>query len=196
MEKTTKTQDELKKEKEALSAKRSAAAKKGAETKRKADAAKKEEETTKIETTKVETTKVETTNESSKKEEKKKVEEVTLMNVLGEEVPITDYFYNGSTPAGFNGTCGRPVDREDLITLFHKIFKKSDNILFYKQLDREVYIVIIPIKYSKEIGDFNDSIDGDFQKHAISFLNEGSVNLDTMRKKLEKINNFVNYSDR
>jgi len=119
-----------------------------------------------------------------------------LRNVLGKEVPEKDYFYKGIVPSGFLGTCGKPVDREDLITLFHKVFKKDDNILFYKQADKEVYIVIVPIKYATEVGESEDSIDGDFQKHAISFLDEGSVNLDTMRKKLERVNKFVKYSDR
>jgi len=136
--------------------------------------------------------------ETPKVEEKptKTDKESILRNVLGKVVPEKDYFYKGIIPAGFLGTCGKPVDREDLITLFHKVFKKEDNILFYKQSDKEVYIVIVPIKYATEIGDFNDSLDGDFQKHAISFLDEGSVNLDTMRKKLERINKFVKYSDR
>jgi len=119
-----------------------------------------------------------------------------LRNALGKEVPEADYFYKGIIPPGFEGTCGNPVDREDLVGVFHKVFKEKDNILFYKQADKEVYIIIIPIRYATTIGDFNDSIDGDFQKHAISFLNEGSVNLDTMRQKLERINKFVNYTDR
>ena len=133
--------------------------------------------------------------EAKKLEDAKDVK-ISLRNILGKEVPTTDYFYKGIVPAGFEGTCGKPVDREDLVELFHKVFKPKDNILFYKQSDKEVYIVIIPIKYSTTIGDFNDSIDGDFQKHAISFLDEGSVNIDTMRKKLERVKNFVNYSDR
>lgn len=119
-----------------------------------------------------------------------------LRNVLGKEVPEEDYFYKGIVPPGFLGTCGSPVDREDLLTVFNKVFKPEDNILFYRQADKEVYIVIIPIKYATEIGDFNDSIEGDFQKHAISFLNEGSVNTDTLRQKLERINKFVKYTDR
>lgn len=119
-----------------------------------------------------------------------------LMNVFGKEVPEADYFYKGVVPAGFLGTCGKPVDREDLIDVFHKVFKPSDNILFYRQTDKEVYIVIIPLRYAIEVGNSEDSLDGDFQKHAISFLNEGSVNLDTMRQKLERINKFVKYSDR
>jgi hypothetical protein len=88
------------------------------------------------------------------------------------------------------------VDREDLIEIFHKVFNPEDNILFYKQLDKEVYIVIIPIKYSSSIGEHNNSIDGNFQKHAISFLSEGSVNADSMKQKLQKIKKFVKYDDR
>lgn len=121
---------------------------------------------------------------------------VVLKNTSGEEVDSSDYFFGGVAPSGFEGTCGRPVDREDLITVFNKVFKPEDNILFYKQSDKEVYIVIIPIKYSTTIGEFNNSITGDFQKHAISFLNEGSVNADTLKMKLTRINKFVKYTDR
>ena len=137
----------------------------------------------------------------TKVEEKPKVtknpgKKIVLKNILGKEVPTVDYFYKGVIPSGFEGTCGNPVDREDLIEVFHKVFNPKDNILFYKQADKEVYIVIIPIKYATTIGDFNDSFEGDFQKHAISFLNEGSVNPDTLRQKLERINRFVKYTDR
>ena len=121
---------------------------------------------------------------------------VTLYNTAGVEVPVVDYLFKGVTSPGFEGTCGKPVDREDLLGVFNKVFKPSDNVLFYKQRDKEVYLVIVPIKYSTEIGDHNDSLAGDFQKHAISFLNEGSVNLETMREKLERINSHVKYSDR
>jgi len=130
------------------------------------------------------------------KDAKKAKKEVTLYNLLGKELDIKDYFFKGIIPAGFEGTCGNPVDREDLVAVFHKVFKPEDNILFYKQSDKEVYLVIIPIKYATEVGEAQDSIEGAFQKHAISFLNEGSVNLDTLRQKLEKINKFVKYSDR
>jgi GR25 family glycosyltransferase involved in LPS biosynthesis len=126
------------------------------------------------------------------KAEKKSI----LRNTLGKEVPESDYFYKGIVPSGFVGTCGKPVDREDLLEVFNKVFKPTDNILFYKQLDKEVYLVIVPIRYSVSVGSSNDSIDGDFQKHAISFLNEGSVNLDTLRQKLERVVKFVNYRDR
>lgn len=122
--------------------------------------------------------------------------DVILKNTSGEEVPIADYFYKGVLSSGFKGTCGNPVDREDLLDVFNKVFNPKDNILFYKQSDKEVYIIIVPIKYSDSVGDFNNSTEGDFQKHAISFLNEGSVNLDTLRQKLEKIKTFVKYTDR
>lgn len=121
---------------------------------------------------------------------------IILKNTSGKEVEAKDYFYNNIIPSGFEGTCGKPVDREDLVSVFNKTFKPEDNFLFYKALDKEVYIVIVPIKYSTTIGDFNNSVDGDFQKHAISFLNEGSVNLDTLKLKLKRILPFCKFSDR
>ena len=127
-----------------------------------------------------------------------KVEEktVVLFNTLGKIVKKEDYFFEGVVLPSFENTCGKAVDREDLLEVFNKVFKPEDNILFYRQLDKEVYIIIVPIKYSTSIGENNNSIKGDFQKHAISFLNEGSVNLDSLRGKLEKIQTFVKYTDR
>jgi hypothetical protein len=129
------------------------------------------------------------------KEERKNVT-ANLRNTIGGEVKDEDYFFGGVVPSGFKGTCGSPVSREDLLGVFNKVFKPEDNILFYKQDDKEVYIVIVPIKYSSSIGEHNNSILGDFQKHAISFLNEGSVNLDTLKMKLTRVKNFVKFSDR
>jgi len=139
--------------------------------------------------------------EEIKKEEvkvkKEKVVKATILkNTALKEVPEADYFFGGHAPAGFDGTCGLPVDREDLRMVFDKVFAPADNFLFYKQKDKEVYLVIVPIKYSTMIGDYNNSLEGDFQKHAISFLNEGSVNLDTLRAKLARIVKFVKYTDR
>ena len=122
--------------------------------------------------------------------------DVVMKNTSGEEVDPKDYFFKGVVLPSFEKTCGKPVDREDLLQVFNKVFKPEDNILFYKQLDKEVYLIIVPLKYSKEIGEDQSSIVGDFQKHAISFLNEGQVNLDSLRKKLEMIKNFVSYTDR
>ena len=90
-------------------------------------------------------------------------------------------------PPYFEEVCGRPVDREDMITVFNKIFNPKHGILFYKTRDKEVYIIIVPIKHSSIVGPEHNSIDGEFQKHAISFINEGSVNLDTLRNKLERV---------
>ena len=125
-----------------------------------------------------------------------------LKNTSGKEVAEGDYFYSekgpgeGKAPSGFAMTCGKPVDREDLVEVFNRIFKPEDNILFYKQPDKEVYLVIVPMKYSASVGGHNGSMEGDFQKHAISFLSEGSVNLDTLKMKLKRIVPFVKYSDR
>lgn len=125
-----------------------------------------------------------------------KVKSVIIKNTQGKEMSVDDYFFKGVLPSGFEGTCGKPVEREDLLDVFNKVFRPTDNILFYKQVDKEVYLVIVPIKYSVSVGDFNDSMDGDFQKHAISFLTEGSVNLETLRQKLERIVKFIKYTDR
>ena len=131
-----------------------------------------------------------------KKAKIESVKGVKLMNTSGKEVKKEDYFFNGIILPSFENTCGRPVDREDLITVFNKVFKPTDNILFYRQPDKEVYIIIVPIKYSTEVLEENNSIVGDFHKHAISFLNEGSVNLDSLRTKLEKIKTFLKFTDR
>lgn len=130
------------------------------------------------------------------KKEKKADKQLVIKNTRGEEVPEADYFFGGKAPTGFEGSCGIPVEREDLLDVFNKVFKPSDNFLFYKQKDKEVYLVIVPIRYSTNVGEYNNSIAGDFQKHAISFLNEGSVNLDTLKMKLKKIPGFCNFTDR
>jgi hypothetical protein len=131
-----------------------------------------------------------------KKEKKVVKKPVVLKNTSGEVVEASEYFFNAETPSWFEKECGKPVDREDLIGVFDKTFKPSDNFLFYKSPDKEVYIIIVPIKYSTTIGEFNNSTTGDFQKHAISFLNEGSVNLDTLKMKLKRILPFCKFSDR
>lgn len=124
------------------------------------------------------------------------VKTIILMNTSGKEVSPNDYFFKGIIPSGFVGTCGRPVDREELLIVFNKVFKPEYNFLFYKASDKEVYIIIPPIKNSTTIGENNNSLEGDFQKHAISFLNEGSVNLDTLKVKLERIVKFCKFDER
>lgn len=121
---------------------------------------------------------------------------IVLKNVKGEVMNEEDYFFKGKALPTFNKVCGMPVDREDLLEIFNKIFKPEDNFLFYKTTNKEVYIVIVPIKYSSTVGEFNDSFDGDFQKHTISFISEGSVNADTLKMKLKRIIPFVKYTDR
>jgi hypothetical protein len=119
-----------------------------------------------------------------------------LKNTLGKEVEEEDYFFGGEAPVWFNKVCGMPVDREDLLEVFNKAFNPKDNFLFYKTVNKEVYVIIVPLKYSSNVSPDNDSMKGDFQKHAISFINEGSVNIDTLKTKLKKILPFVDFKDR
>ena len=116
---------------------------------------------------------------------------IVLKDTYGRDVPQKDYFYaedgiSDTAPDYFNKSCGYPVDREDLLAVFNRVFKDK-GFLFYKDRMKEVYITIIPIKYAKTIGKHNDSRVGDFQRHALSFLQEGGVNADTLRMRLEKI---------
>ena len=210
MENTQKTPEELKKE-EQLAKRRERDAKKRAEDKarKEAEAARKEAELGRVEAVMEDNEKKDASKEAEdaarkeledikkgKDKKDKVVYTAELKTPLGKVVKNEDYFFKGVVPAGFDMTCGKPVDREDLISLFYKVFKEKDDILFYRQLDKEVYLVIIPLKYATEVGSSEDSIEGDFQKHAISFLTEGSVNLDTMKIKLERIKSFVKYDDR
>lgn len=126
-----------------------------------------------------------------KEEEKKKKIKVVLKNTLGEEVSQSEYFFSTTgkdvAPSFFTDSYGLPVDREDLLGVFNKVFKPKDGMLFYKQKDKEVYLVIVPLKHSSTVGAIHNSVDGEFQKHALSFLSEGSVNLDTLRNKLMRV---------
>jgi len=133
-----------------------------------------------------------------KEDEKKKKNKIVLKNTAGDEMDNLDYFYSttgkDTAPAFFTGVCGKPVDREELITVFNKIFKLKDGILFYKAGDKEVYIIIVPLKHASTVGASHNSVDGEFQKHAISFITEGSVNLDTLRNKLTRVASTIKIS--
>lgn len=145
----------------------------------------------------IEQGKIKKANEKKAAEEAKK-NKIILQNTLGEDVAQKDYFFHyvdpktgeekiDTAPASFNKVCGYPVDREDLIEIFHLSFPASKDFLFYKLRDKEVYLVIVPLKYAKTISKFNESMAGDFQKHSLSFIGEGSVNMDTLKMKLERI---------
>ena len=125
---------------------------------------------------------------------------VVIKNSAGEVVDQKDYFFSAKSedaaPTWFERVCGKPVDREDMIVVFHKFFKPSDGFLFYKAPNKEVYLVIVPLKHSSVVGLEHDSVEGDFQKHAMSFITEGSVNLDTLRLKLQKIAGTIRIVDR
>lgn len=131
-----------------------------------------------------------------KKEEPKKKVSIVLKDTSGTEMKEEDYFFGSEAPVWFNRTCGLPVEREDLLEVFNKIFSPNDHFLFYKCTNKEVYVIIVPLKHSTNVSPDNDSMKGDFQKHAISFINEGSVNLDTLKTKLKRILTFVDFKDR
>jgi len=129
-----------------------------------------------------------------------KKKSLILKNIKGEDVDEKDYFYPGEdkngkavyTPTWFNAACGTPVVDEDMIEVFKKVFGPAAiDFLFYKAPKMEVYIVIVPLKRARFVGQSEDSIGGDFQKHAISFVADGSVNLDTLKLKLRKIAGFL-----
>lgn len=131
--------------------------------------------------------------------EKKKTG-IILRDVLGNDVDWTNYFYSDGSeaeekiieksgslvPSYFNRACGFPVEREELVEVFNKFFPPEAGFLFYKCVDKEVYLVIVPLKYS-DVDDEHGAVTGDFQKHAMSFLSEGSVNLETLKMKLKRI---------
>lgn len=126
---------------------------------------------------------------------------VVLKNVFGDDIDESEYFYSkenpgqGKAPSYFNKSCGFPVDRDDMLVIFNRIFKPHHNFLFYKVRDKEVYLVIVPLKHAHTIGGANESLEGDFQKHAISFISEGSVNLESLRMKLERVATTIKIND-
>jgi len=122
-----------------------------------------------------------------------------LKNTRGEDVPVEDYFYakDGETaiaPNFFNTSCGYPTDRDDLIEIFDKVFKPEDNFLLLKARDKEVYSVLVPLKFTDLIGLDNDSILGDYQLHAMSFIPDGSVNYERFKSKVKEIAKMVKYN--
>lgn len=128
---------------------------------------------------------------------------VILRDIDGDDVEQNEYFFprekeetvdgkkieptDQTAPIYFNKICGMPVDRDELIEVFLQYFPRSKGFLFYKTRDKEVYLVIVPLKYAKTISRQNESRPGDFQRHALSFVSEGSVNVDSLKLKLQRI---------
>lgn len=146
--------------------------------------------------------------QEKKAEEHAKKHQIVLKDVDGDDVDQEDYFFprlvqekikdasgndvvlpatKETAPTYFNQICGYPVDREELIEEFVKHFPRKRGFLFYKARDREVYLVIVPLRFAKTISASNESRPGDFQRHAMSFIAEGSVNIDSLRIKLQRI---------
>lgn len=148
-----------------------------------------------------------------KKASEKKAEEearktmVILQDIDGYDVDQADYFFprtqketvgtppnekvlqpsDQTAPSYFNKICGLPVDRDELKSVFLQFFPRSKGFLFYRMRDKEVYLIIVPLKYAKTISHANESRPGDFQRHALSFIAEGSVNVESLRLKLARI---------
>lgn len=135
---------------------------------------------------------------------------IVLKDTDGDDVDQKDYFFprkidetisgekfkktDQTAPEWFNRTCGYPVDREEMIEIFNQKFPKKKGFLFYKQRNSEVYLVIVPLKYATTITDSNEAQAGDYQRHAISFITEGSVNLDSLKMKLDRISKHSSIS--
>ncbi len=146
--------------------------------------------------------KIQAENEAKAAEEAKK-NLIILQDVDGDDVDQAEYFFprtekekigekefpvtDQTAPVYFNKVCGLPVDREDLIEVFLQYFPRAKGFLFYKARDKEVYLVIVPLKYATTISRSNESRPGDFQRHALSFIAEGSTNIDSLKLKLQRI---------
>jgi len=123
----------------------------------------------------------------------------TLKDTAGKAVDSGDYFFSTTDKKYpldkdiIKNYIGEPVTREDLISVFNDVFKPEWGVLFYKKIDTEVYIVIIPIKYSSIVGRLHESGDGATQLHSISQIAEGSVNIDSFRAKLKRIVPFCEF---
>lgn len=145
---------------------------------------------------------------AKKAEDHARKNKVILQDVDGDDVDQSDYFFPRETdevikdPAGkdqlikatdqtaplyFNSVCGYRVEREDLIEAFLQVFPRAKGFLFYKSYDKEVYMIIVPLKYATTISRSNESRPGDFQRHALSFIGEGSVNVDSLKLKLARV---------
>lgn len=129
----------------------------------------------------------------------KKLKPFVFKDNEGNTADPSDYFFpfigeDGSNetvcPPYFNDMCGSPVDREDLLEIFWSIFDKKDGYLLYKMVDREVYVVIVPIHLSV-VNVEEGAMPGDFQKHAMSFILEGSVNPTLFKSKLKQIRKSI-----
>ncbi len=141
--------------------------------------------------------------QEKKAEEEAKRNTVILQDVDGDDVDQNEYFWprlekekvgdktleptDQSAPTYFNKVCGYPVDRDELIEVFLQYFPRKKGFLFYKARNSEVYLIIVPLKYATTISRANESRPGDFQRHALSFIAEGSVNMDSLKLKLARI---------
>lgn len=127
-----------------------------------------------------------------------KVVDPKLRNTRGETVDVKDYFYAPEgqiaiAPPYFSKSCGTVCEREDLVQAFESIFKPEDNFILLKDQYKEVYGVLVPLSYTK-IGPKENSIIGDYMYHAVSFVSEGSANMEMFISFLKKVARMYKYA--
>ncbi len=135
----------------------------------------------------------------------KKNSDIILMDTQGKEVDEKDYFFSDGSeeekkrgalvPPYFRKVCGIPVAREDMLEVFNSVFNPEDGFLFYKCEDKEVFIIIVPLVWAN-VDEEHGAVSGDAQKHAISFIQEGSVNLETLKMKLKRAAGTIKYENK
>lgn len=132
-----------------------------------------------------------------------KVEKQDIRNTLGEEVDLSKYFIPNHenisvAPNYFNRSHGYPISQnefgfEEMIEVFNKVFDVKDGFLLFKQRTKEVYSVLVPLRYAKELNEAEEANAFDYQIHAISFIKEGGFNIQTFENKLKSIKTINGY---
>ena len=143
------------------------------------------------------TTKTKVKETTPKKESKKVLSFVASSGAL---VPFGNYTYTAHGAEAVEPAphvikkMGTPVEEDDLLDTFHKVFAAKHEFLFYKEGRKEVYTVIVPLTHVTELGAEEDSVTGECQVHAMSFIMEGSIDADTLTSKLKRIAKNLNYT--
>lgn len=114
--------------------------------------------------------------------------------------PLEDYFFteSGQSPYDFVSKqrmkqFGYPVTSDTLLSIFNDKFKPEDGFLLYKEELQDVYIIVVPKKFTK-MSRVNGNVTGDIQIHALSFMGLGSVNIELFKSGLDKIAKNIGYT--
>jgi hypothetical protein len=114
--------------------------------------------------------------------------------------PLEDYFFteDGASPYNFVSKqrmkqFGYPVTSDTLLSIFNDKFKPEDGFLLYKEELQDVYIIVVPKKFTK-MSRVNGNVSGDIQIHALSFMGLGSVNIELFKSGLDNIAKNIGYT--